>query len=48
MKWLPAAEGMEGTVLGFGNWDRAALHGRYLVIRRWIDGRSVEVETTGA
>jgi branched-chain amino acid transport system substrate-binding protein len=43
-KWLPAAEGEEGTVLGFGNWDRAALHGRYLVMRQWRDGRSIEVD----
>jgi hypothetical protein len=30
-------------VLGFGIHDRGALHGRYLVLRRWDDGRSVEV-----
>ncbi|TGD75241.1 amino acid ABC transporter substrate-binding protein [Mangrovimicrobium sediminis] len=42
-KWLPAAEGEEGTLLGFGAWDRGALHGRYLVPRRWVDGRSVAV-----
>ena len=34
VKWLPAAEGHEGTLLGFGNHDRGALHGRYLVLRR--------------
>ena len=44
-KWLPAAEGEEGTLLGFGNWDRAALHGRYLVLRQWVNGRSIEVES---
>lgn len=43
VKWLAAAEGLEGTLLGFGNFDRAALHGRYLVMRQWIDGRSIEV-----
>jgi len=43
VKWLPAAEGADGTVLGFGIHDRGALHGRYLVLRRWDDGRSVEV-----
>ena len=43
VKWLPAAEGKEGTLLGFGIQDRGALHGRYLVLRQWIDGRSVEV-----
>lgn len=45
VKWLPAAEGHEGTLLGFGNYDRGALHGRYLVLRRWLNGRSIEVET---
>jgi ABC-type branched-subunit amino acid transport system substrate-binding protein len=43
VKWLPAAEGMEGTLLGFGHHDRGALHGRYLVLRRWDGGQSVEV-----
>lgn len=44
VKWLPAAEGHEGTLLGFGIRDRGALHGRYLVLRRWQDGKSVEVD----
>jgi branched-chain amino acid transport system substrate-binding protein len=43
VKWLPAAEGYEGTLLGFGKQDRGALHGRYLVLRQWRDGQSVEV-----
>lgn len=43
VKWLPAAEGHEGTLLGFGIRDRGALHGRYLVLREWRDGKSVEV-----
>jgi branched-chain amino acid transport system substrate-binding protein len=43
IKWLPAAEGHEGTLLGFGRHDRGALHGRYLVLRQWRDGQSVEV-----
>ena len=43
VKWLSAAEGAEGTLLGFGIQDRGALHGRYLVVRQWVDGRSVEV-----
>ncbi len=43
IKWLPAAEGHDGTLLGFGLQDRGALHGRYLVIRQWLSGRSVEV-----
>jgi branched-chain amino acid transport system substrate-binding protein len=43
VKWLPAAQGEEGTLLGFGVQDRGALHGRFLVVRQWLDGRSVEV-----
>ncbi|HET9731470.1 MAG TPA: ABC transporter substrate-binding protein [Acidimicrobiales bacterium] len=43
VKWLPAAQGHEGTTLGFGHHDRGALHGRYLVIRQWRDGSSVEM-----
>ena len=43
VKWLPAAEGEEGTLLGFGIQDRGALHGRYLVLRQWLDGKTVEV-----
>lgn len=43
VKWLPAAEGHEGTLLGFGIQDRGALHGRYLVVRQWQDGKSVEL-----
>lgn len=46
MKWLAAAEGYEGTLLGFGNHDRGALHGRYLVLRQWLDARSVEVSAS--
>jgi ABC-type branched-subunit amino acid transport system substrate-binding protein len=42
-KWLAAAEGYEGTLLGFGHYDRGALHGRYLVLRQWRDGTSVEI-----
>jgi ABC-type branched-subunit amino acid transport system substrate-binding protein len=45
VKWLPAAEGEEGTLLGFGIQDRGALHGRYLVLRQWLGGKSVEVAT---
>lgn len=48
VKWLPAAEGYDGTLLGFGHFDRGALHGRYLVLRQWLDGRSVEVPTASA
>jgi ABC-type branched-subunit amino acid transport system substrate-binding protein len=43
IKWLPAAEGYEGTTLGFGIQDRGALHGRYLVVRQWRGGRTVEL-----
>ncbi len=43
VKWLPAAEGHEGTLLGFGIQDRGALHGHYLVLRQWRGGKSVEV-----
>lgn len=43
VKWLPAAEGEEGTTLGFGIHDRGALHGRYLVVRQWQGGKTVEV-----
>lgn len=43
VKWLPAAEGHEGTLLGFGKQDRGALHGRYLVLRQWLGRQSIEV-----
>ncbi len=46
VKWLPAAEGEDGTLLGFGIRDRGALHGRYLVLRQWLGGRTVEVGAT--
>jgi ABC-type branched-subunit amino acid transport system substrate-binding protein len=42
IKWLPAAEGHDGTLLGFGHHQRGALQGRYLVLREWRDGRSVQ------
>jgi len=28
--------------MGFGNWDRGALKGEYLVLREWRNGTSVE------
>jgi branched-chain amino acid transport system substrate-binding protein len=43
IKMLPAAEGREGTVLGFGHHDRGALHGPYLVLRQWRNLESVEL-----
>jgi hypothetical protein len=42
--WLPAAEGREGTTMGFGVQDRGALKGRYMVMRQWVDGRSVATD----
>lgn len=44
IKWLPAAEGEEGTLLGFGIQDRGALHGRYMVVRQWQNGKTVEAD----
>lgn len=44
IKVVPAAEGREGTTLGFGRWERGALKERYLVLRRWVGGESVELE----
>ena len=43
VKQLPATSGHEGTLMGFGVWDHAALKGHYLVLRTWRDGRSVQV-----
>ena len=43
VKRLSAASGHAGTLMGFGQWDHAALKGEYLVLRRWEDGRTVQV-----
>ena len=43
VKRLPASSGYEGTTMGFGTWDHAALKGGYLVLRQWRDGRSVQL-----
>jgi len=43
VKLLPATCGHEGTTLTFGAYDHGALHGDYLVLRTWVDGRSVQV-----
>lgn len=43
VKRLPAASGRDGTLMGFGPWDHAALKGEYLVLRRWEGGRTVQV-----
>jgi ABC-type branched-subunit amino acid transport system substrate-binding protein len=45
VKRLPAASGLDGTIMGFGTWDHAALKGSYLVLRQWQAGRSVQVDT---
>lgn len=42
VKSLPSATGRPGTLMGFGHYDRGALKGQYLVIRQWLDGKSVE------
>ena len=43
VKRLPAACGYEGTTMGFGVYDHAALAGEYLVLREWREGRTVQV-----
>ncbi len=43
VKLLPATTGHPGTLMGFGHYDHAALKGRYLVLREWKDGRSLQV-----
>jgi len=43
VKRLPAATGYEGTTMGFGNYDHAALKGGYLVLRQWKDGKTIEL-----
>ena len=43
VKRLPATCGYEGTTLTFGHYDHGALHGDYLVLRTWVEGRSVQV-----
>ena len=42
-KQLPATSGYEGTLMGFGVWEHAALKGHYLVLREWRDDRSQQV-----
>jgi len=41
VKAIPAASGEPGTLMGFGRCERAALKGRYLVVRYWRNGHSV-------
>jgi hypothetical protein len=42
VKRLPASSGHDGTTMGFGQWDRGALKGPYLVLREWRDGKTVQ------
>jgi len=44
VKQLPASSGLDGTTMGFGRYDHGALKGRYLVLRRWEGGKTVQVE----
>jgi branched-chain amino acid transport system substrate-binding protein len=44
VKQLPATSGYEGTLMGFGTWEHAALKGHYLVLREWREGRSEQVQ----
>jgi ABC-type branched-subunit amino acid transport system substrate-binding protein len=44
VKQLPASSGMDGTTMGFGHYDHGALKGRYLVLRQWLDGKTVQVD----
>ncbi|WP_226635708.1 ABC transporter substrate-binding protein [Novosphingobium profundi] len=46
VRLLPAAQGEEGTMLGFGPLVRAALQGPYLTIRKWTAGDSVAITAT--
>jgi branched-chain amino acid transport system substrate-binding protein len=45
VKQLPATSGVEGTTMGFGHYDHAALKGQYLVLREWREGKTVQVAT---
>ncbi len=44
IKCLPATLGEPGTTMGFGHWDRAALKGGFILLRRWQGGQSVVVK----
>jgi ABC-type branched-subunit amino acid transport system substrate-binding protein len=48
VKYLPAASGHPGTLMGFGHFDHAALKGHYLVLREWKDGKSIQVGPVSA
>jgi branched-chain amino acid transport system substrate-binding protein len=43
IKRLPASLGEPGTTMGFGQWERSALKGGFILLRRWEGGRSVVV-----
>jgi ABC-type branched-subunit amino acid transport system substrate-binding protein len=42
VKHLPATVGYPGTMMSLGYQDRVVLKGRYLVLRQWRNGKSVE------
>ena len=42
--YTPATSGYDGTLMGFGTMEHAALKGHYLVLREWRDGKSLQVE----
>ena len=44
VKCLPASLGGPDTTMSFGQWDRAALKGEFLVLRTWRGGRSLPVD----
>jgi len=44
VKQLAASSGMDGTTMGFGHYEHGALKGRYLVLRQWVDGKTVQVD----
>ena len=44
VKRLPATCGYEGTTMGFGHFDHAALEGEFLVLREWRNGETVQVD----
>ncbi|MEO6468339.1 MAG: ABC transporter substrate-binding protein [Acidimicrobiia bacterium] len=48
VKQLPATSGYDGTLIGFGVQDHAALKGQFLVLRAWRGGRTVQVDRTVA
>ena len=44
VKQVPASSGYDGTLMGFGVWDHAALKGPFLVLRAWRDGHTVQIQ----